>query len=85
MTKPGDQYGFLLPRRYVIEGRTDEGIDEVTDKVTDQGAQRTALTRRRYSNFFSRISPTSAGFALPLLSFMTWPLRKFSAAGLPAL
>jgi hypothetical protein len=27
--------------------------------------------------FFSRISPASAGFALPLLNFITWPLRKF--------
>ena len=27
----------------------------------------------------------NAGFALPLLSFITWPLRKFSAATLPAL
>jgi hypothetical protein len=34
-------------------------------------------------NFRSRISPASAGFALPLLSFITWPLRKFSAAALP--
>jgi hypothetical protein len=34
-------------------------------------------------NFRSRISPASPGFALPLLSFMTWPLRKFSAAALP--
>ena len=36
-------------------------------------------------SFRSRISPTSAGFALPLLSFMTWPLRELSAASLPAL
>src|SRR6266404_5041076 len=33
----------------------------------------------------SRISPTKAGFALPLLSFITWPLRKLRAAVLPAL
>src|SRR5207244_8522754 len=32
----------------------------------------------------SRISPTKPGFALPLLNFITWPLRKFSAAILPA-
>ena len=36
-------------------------------------------------SFFSKISPTSAGFALPLLSFITCPLSKFSAATLPAL
>jgi hypothetical protein len=33
----------------------------------------------------SSISPTTAGFALPLLSFITWPLRELSAASLPAL
>ena len=46
----------------------------------------TALEQVRYPrSFASRISPTSAGFALPLLAFITWPLRKFSAATLPAL
>src|SRR3974390_1029885 len=36
-------------------------------------------------SFRSRISPASAGLALPLLNFITWPLRKFNAAALPAL
>ena len=40
---------------------------------------------RYHFNFRSRISPTRFGLALPLLSFITWPLRKFSAATLPAL
>ncbi len=33
----------------------------------------------------SKISPTSAGFALPLLSFITCPLSALSTATLPAL
>ena len=32
----------------------------------------------------SRISPARAGFAWPWLAFITWPLRKLSAATLPA-
>ena len=36
-------------------------------------------------SFRSRISPTSAGLALPLESFITWPLSELSAATLPAL
>ena|SRR5437867_5673207 len=36
-------------------------------------------------NFRSSISPTTAGFAFPWLNFITWPLRKFSAAVLPDL
>jgi hypothetical protein len=31
-------------------------------------------------SFRSRISPTSAGLALPLESFITWLLSEFSAA-----
>ena len=38
-----------------------------------------------YFSFRSKISPMRLGFALPLLSFITWPLRKFNAAALPAL
>src|SRR4051794_35543897 len=32
---------------------------------------------------FPRISPTTAGFAFPLDSFITWPLRKLMAAAFP--
>ena len=38
-----------------------------------------------YFSFCSKIPPMRFGLALPLLSFITWPLRKFSAATLPAL
>ena len=40
---------------------------------------------RRYLSACCRISPTTLGLALPLLNFMTWPFKKFSAATLPAL
>jgi hypothetical protein len=36
-------------------------------------------------SFRSRISPTRAGLALPLESFITWPLSALSTATLPAL
>ncbi len=35
-------------------------------------------------SFCASRSPTIAGLALPLESFITWPLRKLSAAALPA-
>jgi|GEM_PF-2514274 len=34
-------------------------------------------------SFRSKISPASTGLALPLESFITWPLREFNAAVLP--
>src|SRR5689334_13494475 len=48
------------------------------------GTNTPALRRGQRLSLRSRISPTRAGLALPLLTFMTWPLRKFSAATLPA-
>ena len=68
--------GFMIPRRI---------------KPLDVKALRVPVARRRCGgelqpfNFRCSISPTSAGFALPLLSFITCPLRKFSAAVLPDL
>ncbi len=40
--------------------------------------ERQSFVNQTYFSFRSKISPMRFGFALPLLSFITWPLRKFS-------
>jgi len=51
-------------------------------RASQPGMARNAMAQ---ASFFARISPATAGLAFPLESFMTCPLRKLSAASLPAL
>src|ERR1051326_3240838 len=67
-----------------IRSRRREEVEAVVF-VVQSASSRRRLQKPQLFSFRSRISPTSAGFALPLLSFITWPLRKFNAAVLPDL
>src|SRR5437588_12193682 len=55
------------------------------DFIASPRRQRCRRSQLYGLSFLSKISPTSAGFAFPLLSFITCPFRKFNAAALPAL
>ena len=79
---------LLLPRDELCRHNPeDHGQDNHQDKESNDEifVLHRAGTYQNYASFLARISPTTAGLAFPLESFITWPFRKFNAASLPDL
>ena len=74
-----------IPQFFLGELRRRKVKNTTNTMKTIKAMVKGRLFMKGYASFLARISPTTAGLAFPLESFMTWPFKKFSAASLPDL